>query len=186
MAVGCGKAPEGYYYMVASLGEESENFMVIKDDAFQKATQTLTIARRFEKKAWCEGEAGDFARRGYKSECTFQNLAYEPAFLGKPMGKWFALQYFGSMPPTAIFYDSNPPMPDNVAFEQLKATVPHVLKFAALHQIPAAVRIFSPTAEIDRLDPKAVARLADAKGPDLVREMNAMMMPAEKTEKEKS
>lgn len=147
MSSGCVK-PEGYYYLIANLGKGSQEFLAVKNKKFEQYSQTLTIVRRFEHNIWCEGERDKFTKEGYTASCSFKNSVYEPAFRSEPIGKWYAIHFIGTLPPTLIIYEASPQLPDAMSLEQLKASLPKVLKFVSLDEAPAEVRYFSPTTEV--------------------------------------
>jgi hypothetical protein len=136
---GCSNPPDSYYYSIARKTYESENFLL-----------TVTLVRRFEKKSWCEANSNRLTRDGLEAECRHKETQYDPMFRGEVTGKWYVHQSMGRFSPSILIYESVPPLPDEIMIEQLKQSAPHILQFAALHRMPAQVRIFSPTGEIPR------------------------------------
>jgi len=133
---GCGKpGAAGYFYL------ESK-----KSERLPEAGQALTlhIVRRFEKENWCRDERDSFIKDGFEAECTFESEPYAKMYEGEAVGLWYAIQSIGPFPPTIIYYEYSPPVPNEVMLEELKQSVPHILQFAALHSTPAQVRIISP------------------------------------------
>lgn len=147
MASGCAK-PEENYYLTANFGKESQEFLALKDPQFEQTLQTITLVRRFEHNIWCEGERDKFIKEGLEAACVFKNPAYEPAYRGETIGKWYAVHSVGSLPATLIIYEAAPPLPDAQMLAQLKESLPKVLKFVNLHEAPAEVRFFSPGGEV--------------------------------------
>lgn len=147
MSSGCSK-PDANYYLTAKFGKGSEEFLGIRNSEFDGSRQTLTLVRLFEHNIWCEGERDKFIKEGYEAGCVYKNPVYEPAYRGESIGKWFAIHSVGTLQ-TLIVYEAEPPLSDALALEQLKASLPKVLKFVNLHEAPAEVRFFSPGGEVE-------------------------------------
>lgn len=147
MSSGCAK-PEENYYLTANFGKESQEFLALKDPQFEQSLQTITLVRRFEHNIWCEGERDKFIKEGLEAGCAYKTPAYEPAYRNEPIGKWYAVHAVGKLPPTLVLYEAVPPLSDGLALEQLKASLPKVLKFVSLDEAPAEVRFFSPDGEV--------------------------------------
>lgn len=134
----CGSGPESHYYLIAKRTEQGP-----------QVAATLTVLRQFEKQSWCESEAKGFSsEEGFTAECVYDALEYKPMFEGGAVGYWYAVRKVGKFPPSVIFYEFNPPLPEAILVQQLQQMAPHTLKFAALHQAPAEVQIISPTGEL--------------------------------------
>lgn len=112
-------------------------------------TATLNILRRFEKKSWCESEANGFKKDvGFTAQCLYDAVEYKPMFEGGAVGYWYAVQKVGKFPPSVIYYEFNPPLPEALMAQQLQQMAPHTIQFAALHHAPAEVQIISPKGEL--------------------------------------
>lgn len=134
----CGEGPKNHYYLVATRVEQGPEM-----------SATLNILRRFEKKNWCESEANGFKKEdGFTAECIYEALQYQPMFEGAGVGYWYALQKVGKFPPSVIYYEFNPPLPEALMAQQLQQMAPHTIQFAALHDAPAEVLIISPKGEL--------------------------------------
>lgn len=130
----CSGEVHHHYYLEAQKIEEGPEM-----------TMTLTYVRRYEKERWCLSEMESLLNEGeFQAECTYENRAYKPMFDGQAVGKWYTIQRVGAFPPSVVFYDFDPPLPEEVMIHNLKRSAPHVLQFAALHQAPAEVRVFAP------------------------------------------
>ena len=69
-------------------------------------------------------------------------------FEGKAVGRWYVIRRMGRFSPTILFYEFEPPIPDEVMVAQLRQIAPHTLQFAAIHKAPAKVSIISPDGEV--------------------------------------
>ncbi len=138
-AGGCGAKPSGHHYLIAKRTD------MIPQPVLRRS---MTLVRKFEKENWCLAEKEALDKRGFRAECRYEELSYEPMFRGEPAGRWYVQQKIGRFPSSIIIYDFSPPVADETILEQLKVSAPHALKFAALHRAPAQVRIFSPAGEV--------------------------------------
>ena len=135
---GCGDGPSEHHYLVAKRIEQGPQI-----------TMTLNVVRRFEKESWCKSELNGFKEEnGFTGECVYEAEAYKPMFTGGPADHWYALRRVGRFPPSVVFYEFNPPLPEAIIVQQLKNMAPHTLQFAALHHAPAEVQIYSPKGEL--------------------------------------
>lgn len=131
---GCQPGVSEYYYLEAKRIEEGPELSL-----------TITYVRRYETQKWCEAEKESLLKEGeFTASCSFENALYQPMFEGEAAGRWYTIQRVGAFPPSVVFYEFDPPLPDAMMIHQLKNQAPHILQFAALHQAPAEVRIFSP------------------------------------------
>lgn len=134
---GCSGEVNEHYYLEAK-----------KTEVGPEMTMTITYVRRYEQEKWCISEKESLISEGdFQAECSFENLTYKAMFNEEAVGKWYAIQRVGAFPPSIVFYDFDPPLPDSVMLDNLRRSAPHILQFAALHQAPAEVSIFSPHGE---------------------------------------
>ncbi len=135
---GCGTEDKKNFTMVANKSEGSENMKI-----------SITIARQFEKRNWCESERDSYTKDGkFEAECLEVATEFDPMFRGEAAGRWYVIRRIGRFSPTVVFYEFEPPLPDALMVMQLKQMIPHTIQFAAIHRAPAKISIVSPEGEV--------------------------------------
>ncbi len=141
-----------FYYLVATQVQQNPQTKL-----------TVTFLRKFEKENWCKDEAKRFAKMGFTANCPYNARMHDSTLAGEKTGKWYLLHRIGKFPPSAIVFEYEPPIPDEIVLAQLKRIAPHAVKLAALSQSPAEAVIFSPAGDVrfqETIMPGAVSSAA--------------------------